>query len=45
MYMGVAPYRATPIYDKYLNLVEPLKGGLLANRLKQQNTSNDHTGC
>lgn len=28
MYMGVAPYRATPIYDKYLNLVEPLKGGM-----------------
>ena len=27
MYMGAAPYRATPIYDKYLNSVEPLKGG------------------
>lgn len=28
MYKGAAPYRATPLYDKYLNLVEPLKGGI-----------------
>ena len=28
MYKGAAPYRATPLYGKYLNLVEPLKGGI-----------------